>query len=287
MTYENFGRYRSLVTAKSTELDIGLVAQDGGVVTGLLCHALKTGEIDGAVLTQKLDSGWMPAQYVATTREEILGGAGSIYALSPSVFQLKDAVREYALENVAYVGLPCQVVAVRKMQLYPFGGRFVGDRVRLVIGIFCSENFPIEGLRNIVEGYGNMPLEEADRIYLSGGKVMIEGESTAGVPIKKAALYAQDGDHVCPDLTAEYADISVGSTGSEPGWNTVFVRTGRGEKLFNSAVAEGLIETGDIEAVKPGPSALQKLAKTKKTTAQSNIKKRDQLGLFVTKNMYY
>jgi coenzyme F420 hydrogenase subunit beta len=288
MTEEGFGKYRSVVSARATTDEIRDVAQDGGAVTALLCYALETGKIDGAVLTKKADPAWNAAQFIATTKRDILDGAGSVYELSPSVFQLKDAVREHMLENVAYVGLPCQTVAVRKMQLYPFGGRNVGDKVRYVIGIFCSENFPHEGLRDIVEGYAGMPLEYSDRMYLSGGKFMIEGEEeTRGVPIKKAARYAQDGDHVCPDLTAEYADISVGSIGSEPGWNTVFTRTKRGDKLLSDAQSAGALEVKDISTVQPGLSLLQKLALAKKTMARETIDKRKQLGLFVTRDMYY
>ncbi|WP_424359345.1 Coenzyme F420 hydrogenase/dehydrogenase, beta subunit C-terminal domain [Methanocella sp. MCL-LM] len=288
MTGEGFGKYRSVFTARSTSDKIRDVAQDGGAVTALLCYALENGEIDGAVLTKRASRNWHAGQVVATTREEILDCAGSVYELSPSVFQLKDAVRENALENVAYVGLPCQAVAVRKMQLYPFGGRHVGDKIRYLIGIFCSENFPHEGTRGIVEGYGGMPLEMMNRLHLGGGKFIIEADNETGeVPIKKAARYAQDGDHVCPDLTAEYADISVGSIGSEPGWNTIFVRTRRGEKLLGGAQADGVLEVKDISTVKPGLGLLQKLALAKKKMAKETIDKRKQLGLFVTRDMYY
>jgi len=287
MTEDGFGKYRSAVSARATTTEIRERAQDGGVVTALLYHALEKNEIDGAVLTRRADIEWHADQFVATTKEDILCAAGSVYALSPSVFQLKDAVRENALENVAYVGLPCQAVAVRKMQLYPFGGRHVGDKVRYVIGIFCSENFPHEGMRGIAEGYGGIPLKDVEKIHLSGGKFMVESETSTGVPIKKAARYAQDGDHVCPDLTAEYADISVGSVGSEPGWNTVFIRTRRGEKLFGGAIADGLLEVKDMSTVKPGLDLLKKLALAKKKAARETIDKRKEIGLFVTRDMYY
>jgi coenzyme F420 hydrogenase subunit beta len=140
MAYKGFGKYREVMTARATNGRILAAAQDGGTVTALLCHALETGFIDGAVLTRKGES-WVPEQYVATTEEEIIQSMGSIYSLSPSLYQLKEAVRERALERVAYVGLPCQIEALRKMQLYPFGARGIGERIALAIGIFCYENF--------------------------------------------------------------------------------------------------------------------------------------------------
>jgi coenzyme F420 hydrogenase subunit beta len=286
--FQGFGKYRSVVSARSTDESIRSIAQDGGTVTTLLCFARESSDIDGAVLTYKADEEWTPGQCIATSVEDIKNAAGSVYALSPSVFQLKSATREMDLGKIAYVGLPCQVVAVRKLQLYPFGARNVGDRVKYVIGIFCSENFHPQSLRMISEGLAGVPLEGMKKMYLAKGKFNVVGpEDTHQVSVKKASRFVQDGDHVCPDLVSEYADISVGTVGSEPGWNTVFLRTRRGEDLFNRAVAAGRIETKDIGTVQPGLATLEKLAVAKKAMAKETIEKREQMGLFVTRDMYY
>lgn len=52
---------------------------------------------------------------------------------------------------------------------------------------------------------------------------------------------------MCMDYTAELADISVGSVGSEEGWSTVFVRTEKGEEVVESAVEKGYVEVKEIE----------------------------------------
>jgi coenzyme F420 hydrogenase subunit beta len=283
--YKGFGLYRFVCSARAVDGDVLNAGQDGGTVTALLCHALETGAIDGAVLTKKAGPDWTPDQHVATKREEIVASAGSVYSLSPSLFQLKDAVREHGLEKVAYVGLPCQIDALRKAQLYPFGARHVGDKIAFAIGIFCSENFHHESLRVIAEGLGEMPLEEIRKMHIAGGKLLLEGTSTVGVPVKKASRYAQDGDRVCPDLVAEYADISVGSVGSEPGWNTVFARTRRGEGLLEHARADGCIEVK--ETAEPGLKLLEKMSLAKKKMAKETIEKREKMGLFVTRDQYY
>jgi coenzyme F420 hydrogenase subunit beta len=283
--YQGFGRYRSVCSARATDGDILNAGQDGGTTTTLLCHALGSGAIDGAVLTYKSDQRWTPGQCVATTEEGIKKSMGSVYALSPNLFQLKDAVREHGLEKVAYVGLPCQIDALRKLQLYPFGARYVGEKIAYAIGIFCSENFHPESLRMIAEGLGGTPLEKVRKMHIAGGKFLIEGTETAGVPVKKVGRYAQDGDHVCPDLVSEYADISVGSIGSEPGWNTVFVRTRRGESLFEQAKSEGAVEVK--ETAGPGLKLLEKMSLAKKKRAKETIEKREKMGLFVTRDQYY
>jgi len=64
------------------------------------------------------------------------------------------------------------------------------------------------------------------------------------------------------DYTAELADISVGSVGSEEGWSTVFVRTERGEEVVRGAVEKGYIEVMKME--RAGLESIRKLAKRKK-----------------------
>ena len=285
--YEGFGKYRAVLTARATDGDVLNAGQDGGTTTALLCYALESGAIDGAVLTRKGSPQWEPEQHVATTRAEIVESAGSVYALSPSLFQLKEAVRERGLERVAYVGLPCQIDALRKAQLYPFGARYVGDKIALALGIFCSENFHPEALRLIAEGLGETPLEDVRKMHIAGGQFLIEGPEAVRVPVKKVSRYAQDGDHVCPDLVSEYADVSVGSIGSEPGWNTVFIRTRRGQELFEKARAEGHIEAKEFEADAKGLQLLQKMSLAKKKRAKETIEKRERMGLFVTRDQYY
>jgi len=103
--------------------------------------------------------------------------------------------------------------------------------------------------------------------------------------VKKASRYAQDGDHVCPDLVAEYADLSVGSIGSEPGWNTVFARTRRGESLLEHARADGCIQVK--ETPESGLKLLEKMSLAKKKKAKETIEKRVKMGLFVTRDQYY
>ncbi|HTY91241.1 MAG TPA: Coenzyme F420 hydrogenase/dehydrogenase, beta subunit C-terminal domain [Methanocella sp.] len=285
MAYKGFGKYKEVMSARSKDPDIQDIAQDGGTTTALMCYALDTGFIDGAVLTRKSSEEWAPAQYVATSRKEILESAKSVYALSPSLFQLKEATREKALSKVGYVGVPCQIEAVRKMQLYPFGARDIVERLALVIGIFCFENFYPESLKAIVEGLGEEPLEGVVRMRCASGKFRTEGEKGVTLPLKEASRYIQDGDRICPDLVAEWADISIGSVGSDPGWNTVFLRTKKGHDFFQQAIGAGAIETKEIS--EDGLKALEKLAVSKKSRAKKFIEKREKLGLYVTRDIFY
>jgi len=45
------------------------------------------------------------------------------------------------------------------------------------------------------------------------------------------------------DMTSELSDLSVGTVEGVDGWNTVVVRTDRGEDLFKRALDAGIIES--------------------------------------------
>jgi len=72
----------------------------------------------------------------------------------------------------------------------------------------------------------------------------------------------------CTDLTAELADISVGSVGSPKGWRTVIVRTETGEELLKGAMREGYIQVKDIE--EEGLKKITKMSQKKKAQGQGD-----------------
>jgi coenzyme F420 hydrogenase subunit beta len=47
-------------------------------------------------------------------------------------------------------------------------------------------------------------------------------------------------------MTSEMANISVGAAEGIEGWNTVLIRTKRGQELVTMTVSEGLLETGEL-----------------------------------------
>ena len=54
--------------------------------------------------------------------------------------------------------------------------------------------------------------------------------------------FIQKGCALCEDMTAEWADISVGTVEGLEGWNTVVVRSDLGSKLINEAINNGILE---------------------------------------------
>ena len=139
------GTYKEALSARSTESKITDVSQDGGIVSALLCYALDEGILEGAVVAGTPDDDWRPVPTVVTSSDEVIAAAGTKYSMSPTLSALKEATRQYGLEKVGVVATPCQVQGLRKAQAYPLA-RFVTDKIKLIIGIYCMENFPMASL---------------------------------------------------------------------------------------------------------------------------------------------
>jgi len=274
------GTYKQITLARSTDKQIQNISQDGGIATGLLSFALDEKIIDGAVVAGPSDEMWKPEPTVALSSDEILAAAGTKYTISPNLWKVKEAVRQYGLEKAGIVTIPCQTMGLRKMQSYPIGVRFVADKIALGIGIFCTENFPFESLKTFISAKAGVDFGLVEKMDIGKGKFWIHtADEVISFPIKETHGYEQNGCKVCLDLVSELSDVSTGSIGAPDDWSAVMTRTEPGETIFSKAVDAGVIETKVMDEGKFGLEMLTKLAKSKKEKAMKEIDRRKELGL--------
>lgn len=274
------GPYEEIITARAVDKKVLKKSQDGGIVSTLLSFALEDGIIDGTIVAAPSDNPWKPEPLIATTKKEILKGAGTKYTMCPNVALLKEATREYGLEKIGTIGTPCQIMGIRKLQSYPMGFRNVSENIALILGIYCMENFPYESIRTFVEDTVGVPLSKVTKLDISKGKLFIthtDGEGS--IPLKKTHGFEQTGCNYCLDYLGELSDASCGSVGAKPGWSTIFKRTNKGKTLVDRAIEEGEIEVTETNPGKFGIEMLEKLSKQKKTKNQKKIDKKLDLGL--------
>ena len=89
-------------------------------------------------------------------------------------------------------------------------------------------------LTEMVPKIMGVDIRDVKKMNFNKGKFIVETDKEVKeVPIKVVAPLARKGCHHCQDYTSYFADISVGSVGSDEGWSTVFVRTETGEKYLN------------------------------------------------------
>ncbi len=275
-----FGAYRRVVAARLVDAELHQRCEDGGVVTGLLAWLRQTDEIDGAVVSAvEPGAACVPVPKAVTTVEEILASASSWYTYCPNNLALEQA-EKLGLTRVAFVGVPCQITPVRKMQTVDTAFldngrkkekhierqtkflRGFGARVTLTIGLLCSEVFTFDGLmRDVIEGQLGIDLADIAKFNVKG-KVLIDTRDgrRIEIPLKQAQEYARPECHHCGDFSAELADISCGGVGAMD-WTIVVLRTERGETLFDRAAAEGIFEVRPMNEFETSMKVLLRLAR--------------------------
>lgn len=260
------GHYQKIIAARSTDEDILKLAQNGGIVTTLLNHALNTGLIDG-VLSATKDEEWVPKPFVARTAKEILSLAGSIYAMAPTLLSYRDAVDKYKLKKLAFVGMPCQIQAARKLQLFPPLSEEYG-KITLIIGLYCTSNYSYDLMEKLVEEKLDIKLQNIKKFDISRGRFIVytkDGRKKE-VLIKETKKYNWPSCQYCKDYSAEFSDISVGSVGKpKDNWNSVIIRSEIGKRLFDDAlIKRKIIKNDNVDIEKIQNEALKKKSKIKK-----------------------
>lgn len=266
-------------SAKSLQEDVDAVKQDGGVTSTLLIHALDSGRVTSAIgAGTREGEPWNPVPVIMKTRKQVLEAAGTKYVNTPSLKLLGSLSTE---PGIAIVGTPCMMQALWKGEKYPTHVLDLSN-VKYKLGIFCMESFTYQGIKHLAEKILGTRLEDIRKMDINKGKFFMyprDGEAfTAGM--KNVGKLARLGCHCCYDLTSESADISIGSIGSKPGWNTVLIRNENGKELFDSAVAAGLLEKKPIPDVMPGLPLLKKLSFRKKRQYETTERKRDADNAF-------
>ncbi len=258
---EEFGVYRRIAVGKAKDYKLLGSCQDGGVVSALLLHVLKTKLIDGAVVTGfNEQKPFYPVPRLVTTFEAIIESAGTRYSYSPNPLALLEVARQKR-KSIAFVGTPCQINALRSMQLCRL--KPVAN-VKLLIGLMCSECFTYEGLmeKHIHENLG-INLNDIKSINIKG-KVIVKLKSGSSIiiPLVDIKQYARKSCGFCRDFSSELSDISVGGLGLD-GWTFTVARTNEGEVILDSAEKTGMIEIRPVEKRDPTFSLLVKLSKKK------------------------
>lgn len=277
---EDIGVYEKIYSARANDAEILERGQDGAAITALLVSLLEEDFIDGAVVTASGSDPWCPETRVTVSRAEIIEGAGTIYTRGPIILGVKDAVDLYGLSKMALVGTPCQIKAPRRMELEGRAQRRLGSKVKLLIGLFCTEAFSYPSIKEITEKKLGVNLKDVRKMDIDKGKFIVYSKEGSNPELSVSSLkqYATTPCKVCCDFSAELADVSVGSVGSPSGYSTVISRTPVGVEAFELAQGTGVFEAKPIQEVKPGIGLVRKLSLRKKKEARAEIEERRKDG---------
>lgn len=236
------GACRDVMAARAGTKAPSGAFQDGGTVTALVSLALETGLIEAAALTGR--EGLEPRPRLVTEAGQVAACASSKYTAAPTLAALNRGIN-LGYARLGVVATPCQATAVALIRANPMeDGNFI-DPVALVIGLFCTWALDTRKLMALLDG----------RIEASRYTGMTIPPPPAGV----LTVHTEDGDldlpleevrdlipaacSRCPDMTAEWTDLSVGALEGRKGWNTLIVRTPVGAELVERAIRRGYLET--------------------------------------------
>jgi coenzyme F420 hydrogenase subunit beta len=167
---------------------------------------------------------------------------------------------------------------VAKIRCNPLRHDEFGDSVSLVIGLFCNWSLDQRALRTYLGRMVDLSRIKGTDIPPPPAKIMRLdlGDEILEIPLDEVRPFIPATCRLCPDMTSEWADISVGMFEGRPGWNTLLVRTAKGQKLVNDTVASGLLLT------EPMPAAnlehLKEAAAGKKRRAFQAVRQRGLLN---------
>lgn len=280
--YEDiFGVFRHIFVARTRLPELAEAGQDGGIVTALLAWARESGNIDGAVVSAvgPGDDACFPTPKVVTTYDEIKASAGSWYTYCPNNLALTE-VQSRDLKQVAFVGVPCQITPLRKMEhmdpsflvtqkkkpkIIQRQREFLRDftdRIAFNVGLFCTEVFMPELMTERIEQRMGIPLTEVKQFNVKGEVLIYKRDGdVARIPLEEAmAEYQRPECRHCGDFSAELADIACGGVGTDRA-TIVVIRTAKGEAIWREFQATGQVEVEPIKDNKRAWNILLRLAR--------------------------
>jgi len=236
----------------------------GGMVTALLWHLLKSGKVDGCLVTRmSKKEPWKGEPFIATTYEELLESQGSRYSIIP-INRLWADLRTCPGRYAAAI-LPCQTHSFRKLQQ---ADPALAEKIPYIIGLFCggslepeltTEMLTMRGIRkedirNFEFRGGDWPGQMRAVFHDGTARPLHYSNYKDGAYNYFTSLYMPERCQTCLDGSNEFADVSVSDawTRDEKGeykfkeHSRLLIRTPAGAALAAEAAAAGDIVLTDV-----------------------------------------
>ncbi len=271
---EALGNYRKILLAQATDPNIRELSHGGGVVTSLLKYGIETKVFDSAIVSQgEPDTPTKPKASVATVSDDILSAVGTKFFPSTVAKAYGSAVYCYGKTNIALVGVPCQILALRKLEAWQHK---ISGNLKITIGLFCFGTYSLEALLGYIKNKYNIEPSDIKKIRLSSQLVVTTGKGELRLPLSEVSEQILPSCRKCTDFTSELADISVGTAYPLSDWSTVILRTKAGEDFFYKALENGVVNTWVVEKE---PNVMERVmiaAMQKRTAGLKNAREIEQ-----------
>lgn len=259
------GRHIACRKGYAADEEIRKNAASGGMITALLCHLLKTGQIDGAFVTKSVirNNKLSYEPMIATTEEQLKDCSSSIYMDMPLLKHL-DLIRSFQ-GRTAVVLTPC---LMRSLNAMMEKDALLKERIVLKLALYCSGNHTKDATYLSLEKSG-ISLKDAVRMYYRRGhwrgisSVLYKDGTektlsyTKTICAYKNAYFFEKGScMLCQDHFGSGSDISFGDIWlkemkSNPIKHTsCVIRNEKAYEMYRSAVDAGAIIDSHITDTK-------------------------------------
>lgn len=257
---KRWGNFLELWEGYASDPEVRLKGSSGGLCTALSLFCIDTGKAGGVLhIGSNPERPWENKTYRSTTRAELISRAGSRYAPASPCDSLKQIAQ--ASDASVFIGKPCDIGGLRMTQkVMPA----LESKTALTLGFFCAGTPSTKGTIDL--------LKEQGIDYHSLARLQYRGEGWPGM----ATAILTENNHkamemtyreswgfvqkyrpfrcyLCPDLTAEQADISVGDPWhreigeNEPGQSLILIRTEKGRTIFREAMTRGYVTAEKVD----------------------------------------
>ena len=262
------GHVIETMAGHTTDSEMHLKVQSGGLISGLVIYCLENNIASGAVVARwKKSEPFTPEVYIAKNRVEVLDAVGSKYNPIPSAIMIKELLKLDG--KYIFVGTSCQIHAFRKAEkIFPQ----LQNKIVLYLGLHCEKVFNYhyheQILFKIKERRSNIKyFRFRDKVWrgwpcdmrlenMVGRAYDLSGPYSRGWP---RSYFSNYRCQLCFDKFNEFSDISCGDCriasvygkktlkdalyNNNPGKSDIVIRSKRGKAIFDQVIAEGLFET--------------------------------------------
>lgn len=272
------GPFMTMKAARSSFEDIRDITRSGGVATTLAICGMEHNLLDSVVSSETRDLKDLPLPMKGKIQpvSDYLPSMFS-YSFHPAaVAKAYDSVvKGYSSSRVAFIGVPCHMTALRKLQLF---GHKSSDQLGFLIGQFCLWSISSIGSLSLLLEESGVRFEEVEDISVTDKFVVKSKAKMLEFPLNAIWKNVREGCKTCMDFTGYFSDISVGRVeGLSWDWSVVIVRSKQGETILRTAEEEGYVET--VKLPHAVPEFVESLASKKKELAKQEVEEDIRRGI--------
>ena len=261
------GKYQNIFAAHVVEKDFRAKGSSGGMGSWLATELMRLRHVDGVIhVSPREREEWDDPFYeyrISRSEDEIRRSAHSHYhvvEISKVIAEVKETPGNYL-----FVGVPCMVKAIRRLQLVD---EVLRERIVYTLGLVCGHLKSVHWSLSLGWAAGiepddlsaitfreKLPGKPAKAYFfrvedLEGNQKVVDSASCAGGKYNQGAMMPNACNY-CDDVTAETADITIGDAWlpkykyESEGKNIVIVRS----QILNALVVDA-VNSGRLSADK-------------------------------------